>query len=337
MRPGTWTGSVWSNSELLGRRGCTCPRRAGGSKAQQWLPRWFPSQAVAPTALCRSRHRRRRPGGTNRRPRRPTSSSRFIPHRPTRPATPPSAPWSPASTVPSTAWAALAVLPWTRPAPMSWSRVCGAGVDLGAGLGHPSDPAWSPRRPGGRSRQPVHRRRGRRCGRGRSGALGRLQPQGGLSHGRDCVPGSSNAAVPVPGRAAHAAGGRATIAACQRRWCRPGQASPVARAGAIAARSSAIMLTSRAISVPFRARRLCSGTVSHTDFVTWCVRGRLPSRNGAALTLRRPRAGPAGRLPRLTTILGLVLALTMGCLEAAARRPVRAAAARQSRRHRHMT
>ena len=50
--------------------------------------------------------------------------------------------------------------------------------------------------------------------------------------------------------------------------------------------------------------------------------GRLLSRNGAALTLRRPRAGRAGRLPKLRTILGLILALTVGCLEAAVKRPV---------------
>ncbi len=56
--------------------------------------------------------------------------------------------------------------------------------------------------------------------------------------------------------------------------------------------------------------------------VMWWGSGRLLSRNGAALTLRRPRAGRAGRLPKLTTILGLALALTVGCLKAAAGRPV---------------
>jgi hypothetical protein len=43
--------------------------------------------------------------------------------------------------------------------------------------------------------------------------------------------------------------------------------------------------------------------------VIWWGSGSLPCRNGAALTLRRPRAGPAGRLTKLVTILGLVLAL----------------------------
>jgi hypothetical protein len=84
-------------------------------------------------------------------------------------------------------------------------------------------------------------------------------------------------------------------------------------------------------------RRPCAGhavstrtaTAVPTDFVTWCVRGRLPSRNGAALTLRRPRAGPAGRLSSLTTTAGPGTGPHRGCPEAAARRPVRAATARQ--------
>jgi hypothetical protein len=56
--------------------------------------------------------------------------------------------------------------------------------------------------------------------------------------------------------------------------------------------------------------------------VMWWGSGRLLSRNGAALTLRRPRAGRAGRLPKLMTILGLALALMVGCLTASAGRPV---------------
>jgi len=57
--------------------------------------------------------------------------------------------------------------------------------------------------------------------------------------------------------------------------------------------------------------------------------GSLLSRKGAALTLRRSTGGPCREATQPNDILGLVLALTAGCLEAVARRPVRAAAARQ--------
>ena len=54
-------------------------------------------------------------------------------------------------------------------------------------------------------------------------------------------------------------------AACQRCcWCRLGRASPIARAGAIGGQvRHRVILTARAISVPFRARRHRFATVSH--------------------------------------------------------------------------
>jgi hypothetical protein len=54
-------------------------------------------------------------------------------------------------------------------------------------------------------------------------------------------------------------------AACQRCcWCRLGRASPIARAGAIGGQvRHRVILTARAISVPFRARRHRFAAVSH--------------------------------------------------------------------------